>query len=264
MVTAKANTLLFEGWWKEEVVQEARARIPATELYRAYRKAMVIPMGEQAFTARLNGLGVKSEKVRGVRYRLGIRLRFPAERPAPVVQLHDKPPAAEAPPIVRSVPYVPGAGEPTSAVWLEFGDETSQASATIAGELFAERRRQVVSEGWDAAHDDAPHTSPAALPHAAAAYAYAAGQPDDCARFLELEAKLERPPIRRGWAVVDFLRAVWPWDPKWWKPNTEAPGWRRRCLVKAGALIIAAIEKLDRADAAARLTAEEQRTATGV
>jgi hypothetical protein len=36
--------------------------------------------------------------------------------------------------------------------------------------------------------------------------------------------------------------AFWPWDEKWWKPGTP-----RRNLVKAGALIVAEIERLDRA-----------------
>ena len=34
----------------------------------------------------------------------------------------------------------------------------------------------------------------------------------------------------------------WPWDAEWWKPTD-----RRRDLVKAGALILAEIERLDRA-----------------
>ena len=38
--------------------------------------------------------------------------------------------------------------------------------------------------------------------------------------------------------------SVWPWAEHWWKPTT-----RRRNLVKAGALILAEIERLDRSDA---------------
>ena len=34
----------------------------------------------------------------------------------------------------------------------------------------------------------------------------------------------------------------WPWAPEWWKPSSY-----RRNLIKAGALIIAEIERLDRA-----------------
>ncbi|MEB3421767.1 hypothetical protein VK682_24660 [Salipiger manganoxidans] len=43
----------------------------------------------------------------------------------------------------------------------------------------------------------------------------------------------------KGWAA--WLQ-LWPWDRKWWKPTTP-----RRDLVKAGALIVAEIERLDRA-----------------
>ena len=41
--------------------------------------------------------------------------------------------------------------------------------------------------------------------------------------------------------VGDYLR-FWPWAAEWWKP-----GLRRRNLVKAGALILAELERLDRA-----------------
>lgn len=35
----------------------------------------------------------------------------------------------------------------------------------------------------------------------------------------------------------------WPWSRAWWKPAS-----RRRCLIKAGALILAEIERIDRAE----------------
>ncbi|MNY70647.1 hypothetical protein D3C86_2088230 [compost metagenome] len=40
----------------------------------------------------------------------------------------------------------------------------------------------------------------------------------------------------------------WPWSEDWWKPSPEP----RRNLVKAGALILADIERLDRAANAAQ------------
>lgn len=40
---------------------------------------------------------------------------------------------------------------------------------------------------------------------------------------------------------VDEVKELWPWDIQWWKPTTP-----RRNLVKAAALIIAEIERLDR------------------
>ncbi|MFN3321313.1 MAG: hypothetical protein ACK43M_21435, partial [Allorhizobium sp.] len=39
-----------------------------------------------------------------------------------------------------------------------------------------------------------------------------------------------------------WMKELWPWGIEWWKPTD-----RRRDLVKAGALIIAEIERLDRA-----------------
>ncbi|MFA4974574.1 MAG: hypothetical protein WC683_18370 [bacterium] len=80
----------------------------------------------------------------------------------------------------------------------------------------AERRRQIEAEGWDAEHD-ARH---AAGDLADAAACYAATDKD----------------LRYG---VPF---GWPWGDNWWKPTT-----RRRDLVKAGALILAEIERLDSA-----------------
>lgn len=80
-------------------------------------------------------------------------------------------------------------------------------------DVLAERRRQVEAEGWTPEHDGLHSTQELAF--AAACYATAdAGDP---------------PP------------AVWPWHLSWWKPAD-----RRRNLEKAGALILAEIERLDR------------------
>lgn len=82
-------------------------------------------------------------------------------------------------------------------------------------DIAAERRRQIEQEGWHEQHDDLHDGG--ALAKAAACY-----------------------------ALVDFPNVMrtrfWPWDPQWWKPKD-----RRRDLVKAGALIVAEIERLDRA-----------------
>ena len=92
----------------------------------------------------------------------------------------------------------------------------TQALSDIA----AERERQKTVEGWTETHDDR-HVA-GDLPRAAACYALcAAGYPsDDSAIRLRF----------------------WPWLDKWWKPKN-----RRRDLVRAGALIVAEIERLDRA-----------------
>lgn len=87
-------------------------------------------------------------------------------------------------------------------------------------DVFAERRRQVEAERWTPSHDDDHADGAMAL--AAAAYAYASCQSYRCTRS-------DAP----SW---------WPWDHEFWKPSLP-----RRDLVKAGALILAEIERLDRA-----------------
>lgn len=91
-------------------------------------------------------------------------------------------------------------------------------------EIAAERERQQQKEGWTKQHDDEHVKGEIAL--AAAAYAYATAFSDQ-----------ER--------ANGFSPCFWPasWSIAWFKPTT-----RRRDLVKAGALIVAEIERLDRAD----------------
>ena len=84
-------------------------------------------------------------------------------------------------------------------------------------DIAAERQRQIEKEGWTAEHDD-EHVH-GDLSMAAAAYAASAsGFPD--------------------WARRTFPSQ---WDDDWFKPSSP-----RRDLVKAGALIVAEIERLDR------------------
>lgn len=87
-------------------------------------------------------------------------------------------------------------------------------------DIAAERRRQIEVEGFSAVCDDL--YTQGELPAAAACYA-------------------------TGRAIVavgpwfDGAGSVWPWSRRWWKPTD-----RRRDLIKAGALIVAEIERLDR------------------
>ena len=94
-------------------------------------------------------------------------------------------------------------------------------------DINAERRRQIEAEGWTPAHDD--EHGDGALANAAACYA--------------LGAKLYVAPEYR-----DGKGVIWPFDEEWWKPSKGRCG-RRRDLVKAGALIVAEIERIDRASA---------------
>ena len=90
-----------------------------------------------------------------------------------------------------------------------------------ASDVQAERRRQIEVEGWTPERDDGYTFGE--LARAGAAYA----AQSLCAEDAELDCG---PP---KW---------WPWSADWWKPTG-----RRRMLVKAGALILAEIERLDRA-----------------
>lgn len=86
-------------------------------------------------------------------------------------------------------------------------------------DVISERQRQRAVEGWTSEHDDAYQNSE--LADAAACYAINAHNQG-----------LSTP-------------AHWPWAPDWWKQSGP-----RRDMVKAGALILAEIERIDRQKAA--------------
>lgn len=94
----------------------------------------------------------------------------------------------------------------------------------VIEEVAAERKRQQEAEGWDTHHDDLHDQG--SLATAAAAYALHAGDMVNPNR----DAYQLHPP------------AFWPFDLEWWKPKTP-----RRDLIRAAALIVAEIERLDRA-----------------
>ena len=91
-------------------------------------------------------------------------------------------------------------------------------ATSAAADVLAERRRQQVSEGWSVERDD--NYTRQQLPSAAMCYA------------------LHNDPT---WAPT-----AWPWADVWWKPTNP----RQNC-VKAAALLIAEIERIDRAAVAA-------------
>lgn len=91
--------------------------------------------------------------------------------------------------------------------------------SAAATDVLAERRRQVEAEGWTVEHDDKHDDGVMAA--AAACYA-----------ICDNEQAME---------CVEFFDCLWPWSNNWWKPANP-----RRNLVKAGALILAEIERLDR------------------
>lgn len=101
-------------------------------------------------------------------------------------------------------------------------------------ELIAEeRQRQIEAEGWTPEHDDAHEEQE--LAGAAACYAMPAGRRELATETIDMYDE----------AVLDYP-LDWPWSREWWKPT---PNDRIRELVKAGALIVAEIERLQRLEA---------------
>jgi hypothetical protein len=80
----------------------------------------------------------------------------------------------------------------------------------VIDEIAAERHRQIEDEGWTPDHDDGHDRGELAM--AAACY-----------------------------CVPEIQEAMWPWEFKWWKRKDY-----RRNLIRAAALIVAEIERLDR------------------
>lgn len=96
-----------------------------------------------------------------------------------------------------------------------------QAHEYVILEISRERERQMAGEGWTHEHDDA-HSS-GEMAKAAACYALDASR---------------APEYRDN----SFIRSYWPWDWSWWKPRGA-----RKNLIRAAALIVAEIERIDRA-----------------
>jgi hypothetical protein len=91
-------------------------------------------------------------------------------------------------------------------------------------ELIAEeRQRQIEVEGWTAEHDDQYKEDQ--LSSAAACYAFTPKMKDEFSDGSQVPSQM------------------WPWKACWWKPT---PDDRIRELQKAGALIAAEIDRLQR------------------
>lgn len=92
---------------------------------------------------------------------------------------------------------------------------------SVIDEIAAERARQIEREGWTPEHDD-EHVD-GELSAAGMCYAGHAS--------LTLSGHAR-----------DTVPTPWPWVAEWWRPKNP-----RRDLVRAAALLVAEIERLDRA-----------------
>ena len=94
--------------------------------------------------------------------------------------------------------------------------------------IIRERTRQIRDEGFSEEHDDQHDDGQLAM--AASCYAQASATYD-----LQSEFAGEPHPF-------------WPWDPEWWKPGHPDVDLKDkvRVLAKAGALIAAEIDRLER------------------
>jgi len=87
-------------------------------------------------------------------------------------------------------------------------------------DIATERRRQIEGEGWTIEHDDQ----------------HDAGQMAGAAACYALSSIMH-------WAAQPAIKTLWPWSQAWWKPKS-----RRSDLVRAAALLVAEIERIDRAE----------------
>ncbi|WP_051487953.1 hypothetical protein [Roseivivax marinus] len=94
-------------------------------------------------------------------------------------------------------------------------------------DVLLERERQVALEGMTEAHDDAHVQGELA----GAAACYLLNTLDVAEPFVPCSAQV-------------YAAELWPWARGWWKPKD-----RRRDLVRAAALAIAEVERLDRMEA---------------
>lgn len=99
-------------------------------------------------------------------------------------------------------------------------DPAQDATAKIVAEIASERQRQISVEGWTPEHD-AKHAD-GELAQAAATYA-----------FFGTNAENNQPAAETLWPAS--------WSLEWWKPKNP-----RFDLIRAAALIVAEIERLDR------------------
>ncbi|MCP4638875.1 MAG: hypothetical protein GY851_00505 [bacterium] len=103
-----------------------------------------------------------------------------------------------------------------------------------------ERGRQLLQEGWTFAHDDSHRDGEMAM----AAACYAVGEErTHVSRQLNSSRGVDGNCYQYDYSRAGPGEIPWPWEEEWYKPE----GGRIRELTKAGALIAAEIDRLQRA-----------------
>ncbi|ENU3990418.1 hypothetical protein ACFH0L_004671 [Enterobacter kobei] len=128
-------------------------------------------------------------------------------------------PTVETDPALETIRVAVSPQEPTPATDAFLAEVRAQGVKSLSNavqSVISERQRQQSVEGWTPEHDG--QYSKSQLLWASSCYVLNTIQP------------FNRIPLD------------WPWAPEWWKPTHP-----RRDLVKAGALILAEIERIDRA-----------------
>lgn len=97
---------------------------------------------------------------------------------------------------------------------------------SVIDEIAAEHKRQIEIEGWTPEHDDQ---------HERGELAAAAGCYTLEGSCADIDSKFPRKELPDG------IPRAWPWGPQAWKPKDI-----RRNLIRAAALLVAEIERLDR------------------
>lgn len=110
----------------------------------------------------------------------------------------------------------------------------------VATEVVAERLRQIRDEGYSPGHDDEYALGELAL--GAAAYALNANKGDQTFKTVHGSLRID---------YAGLARQLWPWR-RSDGSATIKPGRNRRNLVKAAAMLMAEIERIDRANARAQ------------
>lgn len=125
----------------------------------------------------------------------------------------------------------PGCGcdEAANKVIDALQESGNLAMTRASADVLREREAHHSREGFTNAKDD--QYAPGVLGAAGAAYAIAASDK-------------VHPLFQKDSTFYTRSPDIWPWSENWWKPTNP-----RRALVKAAALIIAEIEKMDRAAA---------------